>query len=1141
MPHPYLPRLNEGQGNNNNLDLPARPGNWDDGQAGLRLHSLANAIAVQPLISSIHSIPDPWARVILFDRALYEPTHPLHNQIMGEWRGLLAILGLRERRRFHSLEAQLVDLAPAREEGRGSFAKVVERLQPLDEDLIDPETTFEKFYLLKWHSKPRGQKPSRVFALTSPTTLVATGAYYEGILDTKDVPWFDGEILTDPTDILPQREKTALAEWIKWLQSQMNRVHDSVRRGWLVELLAEFAADLDPAARLRLDAEVLSNSSLNLTQGLFQSLSRAHKGENSMLTELQIVSDLQKPDAPRYVLIDPSIATQMRRDANEVVVFRNYTLETAPALALPNKAFGTFPEGGTNVRWCTPAYFFQDSLIFYPITSQGSDDSDESAFPGCYKVETAPNSILGNGEIRELVFPLTEAAAGLFTPQQLAKNFEVQWLADGGAICRLTLRVRSVAEGNGADGRPPVQIEHEVKIEKKYTKADTIRLSRPPALCVWPDFRFEDERGDNRWKSYFLFESWRGMKSPDEFVVKPVGGDASAQRMFSLGQEKFQVFPIGKFPEVLVCQMPYGNKPRSSDDKQPQGLLLLKVPEPQDAGHNQTTVVGVDFGTTGTSVYRSVEPFGPQNITHVTFKDRLFRVTRSDANLFRRLTHDSFIPGRDRNAGGILSVFQSFETGDEDGMIAVRDGHVLFPVEDASTFIHGADGSVRSNMKWGGVQENAAAQSFLTQACMETLAELVCSGAGDIKIRYSYPTAFSTRDKDRWSANWARIIQNLESVTSVPVVLDNEEPFSREAVSATRYFSNVHALATARGALTLDIGGGTTDLAVWNNNDKRVPTLMAHLSVLFAGRDLFLNPLSAKPDVLSLLDSTVPMKTLKDKLAAGQGDAYWAQLNAIISAHGDQLIKSIAVKSAIPAVEEFLKILEIGLCGIGFYSGLLVGRLILEGTYKPVERIPIFVGGNGSKLFHWCALGKFTNQSSFHTSFSRSLLAGAHVAVPDLKATVDIHVSTLPKEEVAYGLVAQRTILQISDKFMEPPAGERFILHGATPTPKEWYETVDPKDVAASSVEVESKLPIFRMFLESLDRSHLGITIADEEIERIVGIVDNFFGEAAHEMSTPGINPADTKAAASLRRSPVFFKALKAFLDTRIEKLVQHE
>ena len=49
-------------------------------------------------MEGINSIPNIWARPLLFEMALYDNKHILHNRIVQEWRGLMAMLALREMR-----------------------------------------------------------------------------------------------------------------------------------------------------------------------------------------------------------------------------------------------------------------------------------------------------------------------------------------------------------------------------------------------------------------------------------------------------------------------------------------------------------------------------------------------------------------------------------------------------------------------------------------------------------------------------------------------------------------------------------------------------------------------------------------------------------------------------------------------------------------------------------------------------------------------------------------------------------------------------------------------------------------------------------------------------------------------------------
>ena len=80
MSHPYLPKRKSGT--ENRFPEPPGVGVWDE-RPNSHLEALSQAIEVPSLDHRIHSIPDPWARAILFGRALYDKDHTLHDEVKG--------------------------------------------------------------------------------------------------------------------------------------------------------------------------------------------------------------------------------------------------------------------------------------------------------------------------------------------------------------------------------------------------------------------------------------------------------------------------------------------------------------------------------------------------------------------------------------------------------------------------------------------------------------------------------------------------------------------------------------------------------------------------------------------------------------------------------------------------------------------------------------------------------------------------------------------------------------------------------------------------------------------------------------------------------------------------------------------------
>ena len=1134
-PYPYLPALR--MASDTTLSLPATVGEWDDKQqSNKRLQSLADAIEVPPQETDVHSIPDPWARMILFDRSLFDPGHPLHTRTLGEWRGLLAIVALKERRKFNGLRVQPVALQVGAFPP-GTFSSVMARATPDDQDLLAEGSTWRQFHILRWHAEPHDSSVPRAFAVTSPSTLVATGAFYEHVFAPGEVEWFDGTFLIDPTGKLSPAERLGMAEWILYVRSELAKERPSRRKSGLLDLLENFQLDLDKNARLRTDSEnFLSESGLGVREGVFRAIDRPHKAESAILSDVEIVCD--RPGAPVYVLIQADLATELRKPAKEITVFRTETLlmalRTAEQKKVPSASFGK-DSRGRQISWCTPAFFFQKHLIFERSARMEEHSATVAqAFPGCREITTKPDQ-----DNRRVVLPLNEKVAELFTPEYLQNNFSVEWLPDGSAVGKLRLELRTspdrVVSGNSA----PASASTWVTVAQTFSGEEQLkRIRKLPAVGLWPDFASTEENGGkDRWRKYYLFESWRDLSNRSDFLVTPLSTVDAPTRHVNQGKDVFRIHAMTEFPEFLVCRMAMEGESNSLTDSVPTGLLMLRAPKPPASQGSRDAMLGIDFGTTGTGIYRSWA--GVENsVEPMSFSNRFVPVTGYDKNDLLRLTRELFIPAREWSTRKILSVFQEFETPLKlDNRLEILDGNVLFANdEEPAKFITANQGGIRSNLKWGDDRENSAARNFLRQLLIESAAELVFDGAKGVDLHYSYPTAFSRWDIERWNGIWTLVVDEVQKATSVMVTTNGAAANNYEAVAATRFFSDPNSgtemMNVERGALTIDIGGGTTDLAFWSKHavtgDR---ALMGHLSVLFAGRDMFLRPIQKKTSLLTDIDSDISLDTLPDKIK--QPDAFKAQLDAIISSRGEQMSKLLASKLSKNSVKGFLKILELGLCGMGFYAGLLVGRLAQVGSYVPGRRLAIYVGGNGSKLLNWCALGRFSRESEIHAMFARCVLAGCAVAAPGMSSMqIDVILSKRPKEEVAYGLVVKGSHMEINEDYTNPLSGENYrtSLTGASDSATyAWSDSPSQDTLESSRVEVDPDLPIFNLFLAAM---HLRLD--ENTLDGITGAINDKFYQLSKKLKVEQDDDLRLKYMDDLRREPVFIMALKQLLEKKI-------
>ncbi len=1138
----YLPELLDG----NKLSEPPQPGVWDSRQGERRLSVLADAIAVPPGVNDIHSVPDPWAQVILFDRALYDEGHTLHWQVRGEWRGMLALLGLRERMGLQGLQAHEVDLRGKPAAVPNLLSAVLRRVLPntpekgshggpggvaTDESgVLLSGDSWNRFYLLS-NDVSNATARGVPFGMTSPTTLVAAGAYYPGAFTEAEVPWFgfdryaNRNLLKDPAKVLAAGDKTALAEWVSAVSAEFAKrtaEGSSKRIGGMLRVFQEFLKELAPeGVQVKDPGKIFSaERSLGLNYGLANLLDRPHMPEQRELSHLLLDGDV--PNAPRYVLIDMQAAEKLGKDAREVVVYRDVTLATVRS-RLPRSAEDASgfvdAQREPELHWCTSKFFFQPFLVYHQSTQAASSGTAPNPFPGC-----KPVKVMGVADPRQILLPLQEEVTQLFTAEYLAKNFSVEWKGSEGALCRLRLlvRARSLPDEHGVTTRGEPRV---IEITHLYPPDMMVKMPGMPAVGVWPNIRM-----GNRWKRYYVFESWHGTAKTEDLVVRPLKRTSSYARLLKSGAEVFQVHELREFPEVLTCQMA-PRETRGMFETRPQALMLLQAPEQSPVSAHRSAALGIDFGTTGTSLYYLLDT--SDKPSRMTFENRFVPVTAYDKNALERMTRELFIPARQWSAGNILSVYQVFS---DPAPKELLDGHVLFSNDqEPASFIAGEKSGVRSQLKWGDDRQNEAADGFLLQLCIQSLVELVAQGADSVDIRYSYPTAFSVEDTARFIGIWRRVIDRMKEVTDISLTNNAQQMENREAVAATRYFASGKGLSVSRGALTVDIGGGTTDVALWSRDTQtNKPALLAHLSIMLAGQDIFLEPIRRKPKVLTDLDPGIQIESLLEK--RDHRDAYNAQLDALIASRGKAMLEALPGRE--DRVKDLLSTMTTGLCGLGFYVGLLTGRLAQVGAYVPQERLPVFIGGNGSRLLRWCAINHWVPEMPIYRKFADCIVAGCRIGYPETNVRVEILLSDDPKEEVAYGLVAygmgsNAGQLKINEDYTNPLAGESFEVRGAGTQP--WNSSPTAENLRENAVTVTQGLPVFQAFVKAA-----GLTLEPDTLSRVQDAVNDHIADISQKASLLPRGEMDARAVDPLRKEPLFIMALKALLRMKIDGWVNH-
>ena len=1075
MPNPLLPRLTA----NNQVTTFGHAGRWEKREsAELERISEGLDVADTKIASTeVDSIPSMWARPLLFEMALYDTRHPMHRRILGEWRGMLALLALKEWSDFPltTEPIQITDVANSSPDAK-DFLQALQKLQP--KDTLDPETTWDTLNVLLFKNKPIG--------ITSPTTLVCTAVNCLGRIS--GVPWFNEKFLEDPIGKLTPFETEAVAGWLKHLSGHMLelRTEKGKIKASLNGCLNDFIDNIGAAPA----SPDISTTSLGLTQNLFQGMNNP-VAPRDLPASIELVPSENKTPKTKVLVFHQDIPKDWGVDPQHVHVWKGKTFATTqsfgevPKLALP-----------TDVHLQSQDDFFTDRLFVI---------NQEDAFHGnSTLVSEGSGNLRFNGISVTPILPITEELLTYLDIGDL--NARLTFDQQNNSIVvnlRLTL--------SGVNGQ-----NLDFVISKEYDPTHVTQIATGPVLAIWPNFRTPD------WKAYYTYFTTLGQ---DAFYAKPfLADDRQDSQSFSdnRGNIDKEITKTEHFPEAILCEYK-GVK---------AGILLLSVPEEKDSIDGTEWQVGVDFGTSSTTVYNRKGDTDPQP---VTFENRLLRVT--DPLVTQDTTfYDNFFSPKNE-VTPFFSLFQKL--GNKAPDEPLLNGHIYFfpgykELSDAENIVHDLKWSTRAI-------DREYLKVFLKQLCLQVAAEAINDGATKIHWNFSHPLAFTERDRGHFKRIWEEVGSACEQATGLSQQVAPRA--QSESVVTAKFFAsgpqNEYATGGfASGAVCIDIGGETSDISIWQNNE-----LYWQTSIRFAGRHIFLNLFRDNLEFLRNFGADNEDIQLLKTASTGEDDEFYTQADAVIQDKGQQWLGRLATVSGEPTIQPFLQLISLGVSGLLYYVGLVLNYLSQNEENFKSEIPSIYIGGNGSKLLHWMAEGSFNHDiiaSRCRENLKRVIREASGF---DNDNNRGIEISRSPKEEAAYGLIAGERVLKRTEKLFGVLAGETFTQNG---TDHRWTEILTVERFKKRLSVHNNQLEQIENFIETFNAG-LG-----SEIKMPVDLNETLSGETQGSATVrnlifeeleevfQGFSDADTE---DISIEPLFILALKALLEgkTRRWKNIQQE
>lgn len=923
-------------------------------------------------IKSVSSVPTMWARPLIVEMALYDVNHPIHQQMVNQWRGMLAAIALAEVEAF-DLKVQFIDLP---KEDYFEFSKALNELKP-QPDPAEPEkfnilytretkNPWEEIYVFLWKGKPVG--------MSSPSTLVCPSA--EGKWD--GLRWWNDKenLILSPEEYLNQESKQLLWRWLENIQQKLLQYggkRNALNR--IISLLTEFRNDLKvnasniPPLNLTKNptffGEPLNRGALELLNFPVQALPKP--------SNLRIVPSAEKAHIKPLIIIDDKIADHWGERPQNIWVHSDRTLASLNIDDLKNGVL-VWDE----VIWLTTEDLFLKELSFLDL---------EDALPGGL-LPKSKTPLTFNGEKITPLIPLNPLLLNYFTPEDLISKIELEPFNNvNGQGVRLIFNLPL----SGMDKNKPFQI---YRLQKDYILQEENGFKYLPVLTVWPNFRakgwqeyytfyYDGDYGEDTFRVYFPNEQAKNFKAPD-------------------GTGFYQLSSLNSMPSCAICKDSY---------YQDLGLILLATPP--EINSKGTWRVGIDFGTSFSNIYVKSENSDEMSLN--INQDFQLNITESPiATRFPALL-ESFIPAQFLPTSDPLPLCSvlTVKNGDTDAkeLLPIFDGRIYVP--DPSDFNPSKEW-IKPDLKWSNLRYSKV---FLRNLALLVSASAVKAGMNRIEWCVSYPTAFSYTNVTTFHRNWEEIAEELALKTgltySAPNFDDNQR-FCTESVALAQYFNDKEKHPLLR-TTCIDMGGGTSDISIWENR-----RIVYQCSVLFAGRNIFSQFLA--------LNSPFAEKLIGQNWSSMSDTSLMTKIDVWLRHTAENWLKKDRVyKNDDEYFQRLITLTALGTAGLYYYVGLILKVLHEEGKYSKPEITPVYIGGNGSRFLHWLSTtGRFDQNTDFNKLLSLMLSKGSGFDDTQEKTRL----SQKPKHEVACGLVLNQTeltgITESTDR--DPIAGESYYV-----------------------------------------------------------------------------------------------------------------
>ncbi len=981
------------------------------------LAQLANGLKI-PKSDNIHtdlnSVPDVWARLLIVRNGLLNEI----KSTINEWRGTLALVGLAPYySHVYKLSSKIINLnelknnpfsvAAQDQNDYRDFAKIL--VDVLPPDTVVQGQDWSTLGLLEFNNDP--------IAVFNPYTILGASKDYTGVKNLQNLPWYKDGYLQDPCKCkdITSEHYAILGHYLENLINSISGVtaqNTQVLNAVMLQL-KNFKNDCQSlASTSRVSGYSRQNLNLNLPpQPIYDRVIHVFIGETGgkdsfdlgLMPRQEFANEIKGA-----IFADFKISQSTGKSLSELIVWDNYSLNSIKQQPeLHNTIRMSCADKG--YLYLQPEDIFTDKLCIFP--------SDVSPLKEHGKINNY-----------QYAYPIKSNFMLFYDPTKIVNNFS---LVEDGENYKASIILELVG-GNGNTIR--------YNLEKIYKAKDIVKnRTVPNALSSWPDFVTDS------WDQYYLFYDGNNQVNvvPNNiFAVSDIrnelqnlngvnkikfckdlgegdvtiGIDVPIQDSFTVTELKV----LKSSPEAVLCSVVTQQKNFDV------GLIIFPKPKKVNENSNQWAI-GIDFGTSNSCVYFKENENDPKvlnfdgriNIPYIpgNTQDDLDEIVQA---------HKEFVPAQkvDIPFMTILRERVNKETTLENypfrsNFIYYVD-QVLFAIQD----LPDSQRPLKFNLKWSQAeQDRVKVQYFLTQVVLQAAVEAAAKGIRkeNLSFNFSYPEAFSN---DQY-----RAFKSI-SKRSINIAFSNEEginsaaKYRPESLSSALYFASGQKTSFTENVVTIDIGGGTSDVSIWQNLN-----LIWRNSLQLAGRDVLIKFLSNNlPLVQEISGNDELLQSTFDDLETIKDDEEKIRNGIELLVNSPEFSKAFSSRFEIVSGSDTGKKLrdvsEIALSGILYYISNVINHLVEAGNFDKSlsSGLKICLGGKASSLY------KIIFQDEEEQAGIAKLVQKATKGV---FKSISFEFTKFPKHEVSHGLLVNTegaTDLNVKEKSNEVVLGEQITI-----------------------------------------------------------------------------------------------------------------